>query len=81
MPAPFMYDASGAPVPGSPARSDAVTQNVTQQGGKSVVTVKPDLEWLRDKSRVYPIVIDPTIAVVPDPAAGQDTALREQAPT
>lgn len=80
IPAPFMYDASAQNRLGQPGYSDKVTQTITQQGGKSLLTLKPDQTWLKAKERVFPIVIDPTIVVVPDPAAAQDTSLSEANP-
>jgi RHS repeat-associated protein len=61
--------------------SDKVTQTVTQKGSEIEVTVKADQAWLAAAERVYPVVIDPTIEVVPDPAAAQDTMISEGAPT
>jgi RHS repeat-associated protein len=81
IPAPNMSDASAQNRIGQPGYSDKIRQTVTQQGGTSLVTLKPDLEWLTAKDRVFPIVLDPTIVVVPDPAASQDTSLSEANPT
>ncbi|RZT07498.1 YD repeat-containing protein, partial [Kribbella sp. VKM Ac-2569] len=77
IPAPNMYDSSAANQLGQPGYSDKITQTVTQQGGKTLLTLKPDQAWLAAKERVFPIVIDPTIVVVPDPTAAQDTSISE----
>ncbi|TCC03977.1 DNRLRE domain-containing protein [Kribbella soli] len=77
IPAPNMYDSSATNQLGQPGYSDKITQTVTQQGGKTLLTLKPDQGWLAAKERVFPIVIDPTIVVVPDPAAAQDTSISE----
>ena len=81
MPAPFMYDASKQNKLGQAGYSGKVSQTVSQRGGKSFVTLRPDLGWLTADARVYPVVIDPTITVVPDPTAAQDTTLSEANPT
>ena len=72
-----MYDSSAANRLGQPGYSEKITQTVTQQGGKTLLTLKPDQAWLTAKERVFPIVIDPTIVVVPDPTAAQDTSISE----
>ncbi|MFD7156158.1 DNRLRE domain-containing protein [Kribbella sp. NPDC059898] len=77
IPAPNMYDSSAANRLGQPGYSEKITQTVSQQGGKTLLTLKPDQSWLTAKERVFPIVIDPTIVVVPDPAAAQDTSISE----
>ncbi|TDD15884.1 DNRLRE domain-containing protein, partial [Kribbella turkmenica] len=81
IPAPNMSDASPQNHLGQPGYSDKITQTVTQEGGKTLLTLKPDVTWLKAEARVFPIVIDPTIIVVPDPNAAQDTSISEAAPT
>ena len=81
MPAPFMYDASSHNRLGEAGYSEKVTQTVTQRGGTSIVTIKPDATWLNSASRTFPVVIDPTITVVPAPSAAQDTMLSEVNPS
>jgi len=77
IPAPNMYDSSAANRLGQPGYSEKITQTISQQGGKTLLTLKPDQTWLKAKERVYPAVIDPTIVVVPDPTAAQDTSISE----
>ncbi len=77
IPAPNMYDSSTQNRLGQPGYSDKITQTISQRGGKTLLTLKPDQTWLKAKERVYPILIDPTIVVVPDPAAAQDTSISE----
>ncbi|MGW6196976.1 DNRLRE domain-containing protein [Kribbella sp. NPDC055110] len=77
IPAPNMYDSSAANRLGQPGYSEKITQTISQQGGKTLLTLKPDQAWLTGKEWVFPIVIDPTIVVVPDPAAAQDTSISE----
>jgi hypothetical protein len=69
IPAPNMYDSSAQNQLGQSGYSEKITQTITQQGGRTLLTLKPDQAWLTAKERVFPIVIDPTIVVVPDPAA------------
>ncbi|MEU4295011.1 DNRLRE domain-containing protein [Kribbella sp. NPDC026596] len=80
IPAPNMFDSSPDNRLGQPGYSDKITQTITQQGGKTLLTLRPDQAWLTARERVFPIVIDPTIVVVPDPAAAQDTSISEAAP-
>ena len=77
IPAPNMYDSSAQNQLGQPGYSDSITPTISQQGGKTLLTLKPDQSWLAAKERVYPIVIDPTIVVVPDPTAAQDTSISQ----
>ncbi|MER7243310.1 DNRLRE domain-containing protein [Kribbella sp. NPDC000426] len=77
IPAPNMYDSSADNKLGQPGYSEKITQTISQQGGKTLLTLKPDQAWLTAKDRVFPIVIDPTIVVVPDPSAAQDTSISE----
>lgn len=54
IPAPYMMDSAGA-------HSNAVQYTLEQQGNGYLLTVTPDIHWLTDESRVYPVTIDPTI--------------------
>lgn len=58
IPPAFMRDASGS-------ESTNVTQIFTQQESddsiKLQIRVVPDIEWIQDASRQFPIVIDPTV--------------------
>ncbi|MBR4286128.1 MAG: hypothetical protein IKT55_00320 [Clostridia bacterium] len=51
---PYMMDSNGA-------YSDSVSMELTPDGDKYTLTVTADKNWLNDKSRAYPVVIDPTI--------------------
>jgi hypothetical protein len=74
IPKPFMFDAENDPAsPYGKRYSDAVTQEVTQQGGEATITLKPDAAWLAAGERKWPVVIDPTIALQPDWAGAEDT--------
>ncbi len=60
VPAPAMWDSSG--VPG--VRESVYTMvptTVKQVGNTWKVTLSPDRGWLTDPSRVYPVVVDPTV--------------------
>ncbi len=52
--APIMYDAAGE-------TSTDVSISFKQNGDKYVVTVTADKDWINDKSREFPVVIDPTV--------------------
>ena len=52
--APYMFDSNGE-------YSDAVTMSIKENGENYILTVTADENWLNDKARVYPVVIDPTI--------------------
>lgn len=52
--APYMVDFLGE-------YSDAVAMTIKADGENHILTVTADEDWLNDKSRVYPVVIDPTI--------------------
>lgn len=57
IPAPFMKDASNA---------TSLNIGVELTNGEAceyVLTYSPDLEWLNDNSRTFPIIIDPIISV------------------
>ena len=56
MPVPNMQD-SATP---EPAYTNAVTYCLAPQGTGWKLTVTPDLGWLSDPVRVYPVAIDPT---------------------
>ncbi|MDX8036021.1 DNRLRE domain-containing protein [Lentzea sp. BCCO 10_0856] len=81
MPKPFMFDSSpDRKSPHGKVWSDKVTQTVEQQGSKITVTVKADQGWLSAKERQYPVVIDPTIKLVPTPTTGQDVQIWSDSP-
>ena len=40
--------------------SDAFSISVVQKGDVALVTYTPDMEWLCDEARVYPVLIDPS---------------------
>ncbi|MFI0797085.1 DNRLRE domain-containing protein [Micromonospora rubida] len=76
MPAPFMYDSKDdAGSPHGKVWSDQVTQRVQRMYGQTTITLQADMEWLRDPARVYPVVIDPTIKIQPNPGEAQDVEL------
>ena len=52
--APIMYDAAGE-------TSTDISLSFKQNGDKYTVTVTADKEWINDKSREFPVVIDPTV--------------------
>lgn len=59
LPAPLMSDSAS-----SPAFSNHVHYSLTPAGeGRWQLTVEADPEWLADPSRVFPVMVDPTITV------------------
>lgn len=57
MPVPNMQDS----VVPEPAYTNAVAYGLAQTGSGWRLTVTPDMGWLSDPGRVYPIVIDPSV--------------------
>ncbi len=55
MDAPFMYDASGAV-------SKNVQVNVKENKKGYILELQPNIDWLNDEKRVYPITIDPSVS-------------------
>lgn len=64
--APTAVDAAGHPAP-------EVTQRLEDRGGETDLIVSVDPDWLTHPERQWPVEIDPTIVLDPDPAAGMDT--------
>ncbi len=52
--APFMYDSNLE-------TSNDIEVYLEEQNGKYLVTIVPDKNWLEETSRIYPVVIDPSI--------------------
>ena len=62
--APYMYDEAGE-------SSSAFIVTIAEEDGKLIVTYAPDMKWLNDEGRVWPVVIDPTIDSKSIPNANQ----------
>ena len=60
-----------------PAYSNRVAYDLVGMSGAWRLTVTPDQAWLADPSRVYPVVIDPTLAT----GAATDCWVQEESPT
>ncbi|WP_020519735.1 ricin-type beta-trefoil lectin domain protein [Catelliglobosispora koreensis] len=61
-PAPLMWDAVKDPLTGDPVNVKQVGIDVTTakaRGGKPEVKLSPDMLWLRDPARQFPVTIDP----------------------
>jgi len=54
MPAPYMYDADHQ-------ASYDIKMSLREASGGYRLTYEPDLDWLTDEGRVYPVTIDPTL--------------------
>lgn len=57
MKTPMMYDAGGQ-------TSEDITYELEKQENEYLLTVVGDNEWLEDKTRVYPVTLDPEIVTV-----------------
>ena len=66
MSAPYMYDAAGAVC-------HDIDVSLAKSGEGYLISYTPDREWLDDSSRVYPVVIDPTIYTDRDTSNIDDT--------
>ena len=62
----FMYDDNGV-------YSSDIEVNITKEKSKYKINLIPDEEWINDKSRAYPIVIDPSITTSQDYTQIDDT--------
>ena len=62
----FMTDATWREGTRKGARSEAVTYELAQVSGKTLLTVIADRTWLNDPARVYPVRVDPTLFVSTD---------------
>ncbi|WP_253868212.1 hypothetical protein [Promicromonospora umidemergens] len=49
--------------------------------GAWTLTVTPDLDWLTDEARVWPVTVDPTIIISPTGNFSKDTMILSEAPT
>ncbi|MBE6747808.1 MAG: DNRLRE domain-containing protein [Ruminococcaceae bacterium] len=70
---PYMYDAEGA-------YSYDVTMDIKEKKGIYTLTVKASNNWLNDKARKYPVVIDPTIELDVGRTNTTDTYVDNSAP-
>lgn len=72
--APYMTDAAGE-------QSENVTLSLVRTGNHWKLTVTPDLEWLRDEERVYPVTVDPATYPENNAANTLDTYIYEGSTT
>lgn len=66
---PFMVDAAGT-------RSDAVSLKLDQASGGQTFTLAADPAWLAASARKYPVVIDPSVQINPNPDCTIDAGSR-----
>ncbi|UII55673.1 DNRLRE domain-containing protein [Cytobacillus spongiae] len=85
---PFMMDSSKpegfvsnleTPMPEG-AWSDQIEMHAEQSGDKLILTLKPNMEWLKASERVYPVVLDPTVKVFQPKNDLNDTTIRSALP-
>ncbi|MGK4586129.1 LamG-like jellyroll fold domain-containing protein [Kitasatospora sp. HPMI-4] len=60
IPAGFMEDSAKNPVSGDGAISGGVQYRLIEVGGKQALRMDLDTTWLHDKTRVFPVTVDPT---------------------
>jgi hypothetical protein len=65
IPAGSMSDSARDPESGEAAFSEAVEYELERNGADYVLEVTPDLAWLQDPRRVYPVEIDPSVTKYP----------------
>lgn len=64
------------------AVSSEVGYELEQSGkGAWTLTVTPDMEWLTDDARVWPVTVDPTIIISPTGAFSKDTMILSESPS
>ncbi len=66
MSAPYMYDTAGAVC-------HEIDVSLARVEDEYLISYTPDREWLEDESRVYPVVIDPTVSTSTDTSNIDDT--------
>lgn len=54
---PYMYDSAGE------LTEDITVELISKEDGYYEIKMTPDAQWLNNKSRVYPVVIDPQVSV------------------
>ncbi|XVV07615.1 PA14 domain-containing protein [Actinosynnema sp. CA-248983] len=54
------WDSAGSAERNEPPAQTGGTYGLTQDGKSWLLTVSVDQAWLQDKSRVYPVIVDPT---------------------
>lgn len=81
IPAPYMTDSKKSETSAyGQVSTDKVTQKLTQDGKGWRLTVTPDAKWLADPERQYPVTVDPTLTVAPQPGQSQDTMVLSDTP-
>jgi RHS repeat-associated protein len=70
--APFMKDRDGEV-------SNNIRLSLEKEKNHYLITVSPNMEWLRDPSRAYPVVIDPTVKISND-SVFRDTYVESKQP-
>ncbi|MET8131358.1 LamG-like jellyroll fold domain-containing protein [Streptomyces sp. NPDC005251] len=63
IPHAFMQDSHLNRRSGEPARSQAVEYGLSRSGDDWILTMTADRSWLGAKNRVWPVTVDPTLAV------------------
>ncbi|ELS55655.1 LamG-like jellyroll fold domain-containing protein [Streptomyces viridochromogenes] len=64
MPAGWMEDSNFAPNANEGVISSAVTYRLAEEGGRQILIVKLDKDWLTAPERVFPVRVDPSVKSV-----------------
>ncbi len=72
--APYMFD-------GTDASTTAVAVTLTPTATGCLYTLQPDMAWLQDAARVYPVTLDPTVYTSRESADIEDNGVNEYNPT
>ncbi|HMM06955.1 MAG TPA: DNRLRE domain-containing protein [Clostridiales bacterium] len=74
----IMYDANGVESTDIKVTLSTVSETVDSHQYK--LTITPSAGWLKDKTRVYPVVLDPTISTTQSSAAISDAHINSESP-
>ncbi len=74
----MMYDANG--VESTDIKVTLSTISETEDSHQYKLTITPSAGWLKDKTRVYPVVLDPTISTTQSSAAISDAHINSESP-
>ncbi len=79
MPKMVMWDQRGGKDSESNAESEDIAVDLVPLPSGYRLTVLPSTKWLKDRTRVYPVIVDPTIIV--DLLHGEDSYVEQNFPT
>ncbi len=68
IPAPYMYDSEYE-------ISNEIKTTLKEDGEEYILTYEPEIDWLTDEERVYPVTVDPSINSTQDASMVVDTSV------